>query len=338
VTRVANRYRKLVVKVKAPGYVVAARRGRYSDITPQDRVPTGGVASVESLDRYRPLTARGIATPLPGSDPKKVAVDVVVEVLGPIQLPTDPQGGAALDVEFRLVARAEGEIVDRYERSFTARVKPEGVAAIREAFRVEGRLSLLPGIYELQSSIRLADPPQLASWSATVAVPPSPKGSAPVFAGVVVTPSEELQSPLLSRPLLGDEADPLVLKAGVRILPTTQADFKAGGGLLVLFWLRGIPEVAGKPPELDLSVDVTADDGRAVALPTKILYFGAEPSGGFRALAQIDATVLTPGRYDLRLAAGVAGREGPPARHAVSFTVRANGPAPSVTSSSAPTP
>jgi VWFA-related protein len=172
VTRTGDRYRKLVVKVKSPEYVVTTRRGRYSDITPQDKPPSGGVASVESLDRYHPLTARGIALPLPGTDPKKVPVDVVIEALGPIQLPTDAQGGAALDVEFHLVARAAGEVVDRYERSFTARVKPDGVAAIRDAFRVEGRLSLVPGIYELQGSVRLGEPPQLATWSGTVAVPP----------------------------------------------------------------------------------------------------------------------------------------------------------------------
>jgi len=109
VTRAADRYRKLVIKVKTAGYIVSSRRGRYSDITPLDRVPTGGVASVDTLDRYRPLTARGIALPLPGSDPKRVPVEVVMEALGPVQLSMDAQGGAALDIEVRIVARVEGE-------------------------------------------------------------------------------------------------------------------------------------------------------------------------------------------------------------------------------------
>ena len=161
VTRTADRYRKLLIKVTLPGAVVSSRRGRYSDITPHESSASRAVASVESLDRYRPLTTRGVALALPGSDPKKVPVEVVIEALGPIQLPVDAQGGAALDVEFRLVARAEGEIVDRYESSFTARVKPDGVAAIQRAFRVEGRLSLVPGIYQFQGSVRLGDPP---SW------------------------------------------------------------------------------------------------------------------------------------------------------------------------------
>jgi len=339
VTRKGDRYRKMVVKVKTPGYVVAARRGRYSDITPQDKTPAGTTASVESLNKYRPLTARGAALPMPGKDPKRVPVDVVIEALGPIDLPADAQGAAALDVEFHLVARAEGEIVDRYERSFTARVRPEGVAAIRQAFRVEGRLALVPGIYELQGSVRLGDPPQLASWSGTVAVPPPPSGAAPAILGAVLSATDEAQSPLLSRPQVAEDTDPLVLKPGVRLLPSTQAEFATGGSLMVLFWLRGIPEIDGKPPELNLSVTVSDSQDLAVAVPTKILFFGKEPNGGHRAVAQLDASSLPPGRYSLQLSAGIAGREGAPAHHAVAFALRAkNAPPAAATSSSAPTP
>jgi hypothetical protein len=341
VTRAADRYRKLVIKVKTEGYVVTSRRGRYSDITPQDHAPSGGVASVESLDRYSPLAARGIAIPLPGSDPKKVPVEVVIEALGPVQLPTDAHGGAALDIEFRLVARVEGEIVDRYERSFTARVKPDGVAAIRNSFRVEGRLSLVPGIYELQGSVRLGDPPQLASWSATVAVPPPAKATLPTLAGVVVSADNDAEVPLLTRPSIPEDADPLVLKPGARILPATHVDFETGGSLSVLFWLKGLPDPGEKPPELDLAVDITDSEGRGVALPTRILFFGKDPSGGYRAFARIDTATLAPGAYALRLAAGLAQGEGPPARRTVPFTLRAKEPArapASVTSSSAGAP
>jgi VWFA-related protein len=341
VTHAAVRYRKLVIKAKTAGNVITSRRGRYSDVTPQDRVPSGGVASVESLDRYRPLTARGVAVPLPGRDPKKVPVNVVIEALGPIQLPIDAHGGAALDIEFRLVARVEGEIVDRYERAFTAHVRPDGVAAIRNAFRVEGRLSLVPGVYEVQGSVRLGDPPQLASWSATVAVPPPPKAAVPTIAGVVLSADNETESPLLSRPPIPDEADPLVLKPGARILPATHVDFESGGSLLVLFWLKGFPEAGEKAPELDLSVNIADAEGHAVALPTRILFFGKEASGGYRAAARIDATSLVPGVYALRLAAGLTAGEGQPAQRSVPFTLRAKEPArapASATSSSAGSP
>jgi VWFA-related protein len=338
VTRGGERYRKLLITVNVPGSVVASRRGRYSDITPQESVPADKTATVESLDRYRPIAARGIAFPLPGSDPKKVPVEVVMEALGPIELPMDAQAGAALDVEFRVVARAEGEIVDRYDRSFTARVKPDGVAAIRKAFRVEGRLSLVPGIYEVQGTVRLGAPPQLASWSATVAVPPPPKGAAPAFVGVVLNAENQPEAPLLSRPPIPDESDPLILKPGARILPATQVDFEAGGSLLALFWLRGVPDAGEEPPALDLSVDVVDDAGHAVTLPTTMLFFGKERSGGYRAVTRIDVATLTPGSYTLRLIAGLSGAEGPQARQSVPFTLHAKNASPPVTSVSAGSP
>jgi hypothetical protein len=339
VTASASRYRKIVVRVKNPDFVVSSRRGRYSDITPQDRPPSGATVAVESINRYRALTARGVAFPLPGADPKKVPVGVVIEALGPIQLPIDAKGGAALDVEFRLVARAEGEVVDRYERSFTARAKPDGVADIRKAFRVEGRLSLVPGIYEFQASVRLGEPPQLASWSSTVAVPPPSKAATPSFVGAVVNAIDETQSPLLSRPQIPDDLDPLTLKPGVRVLPATLVEFESGK-LLVLFWLRGVPEVPGKPPELDLAVGVADAQGAALSVPTKILFFGKEPSGGYRAVAQVDAATLVPGVYSLRLAAGAAGvGDTSRAHRSISFTIRLKDPPPAATtSSSAPAP
>ena len=63
-------YRNLLVTVNTPGYVVASRRGRYSDITPQQRLTSGELTSVESVDRYRPLATRGVALALlvPGAD------------------------------------------------------------------------------------------------------------------------------------------------------------------------------------------------------------------------------------------------------------------------------
>ena len=338
VTRAAERYRKLVVKVKTGVYAIASRRGRYSDITPLDRPPTGGAKAVESIDRYRALTARGVAFPLPGVDPKKLPVEVVIEALGPILLPIDAQGGAALDVEIRLVARAAGEVVDRYERSFTARIKPDGVGEVRQGFRVEGRLSLVPGIYEVQGSVRLAEPPQLASWSSTIAVPPPSKAATPSFAGAFVNAIDETPSPLLSRPPVAEASDPLLLKQGVRVLPATLVEFTSGR-LLVLFWLRGVPESPEKPPDLDLSVAVADGQGQTITVPTQIVFFGKEPTGGYRAVAQVDATTLTPGAYSIRLAAGVDGSGARRAHHAIAFTILPKEVRPdATTSSSAPAP
>jgi VWFA-related protein len=328
-----SRYRKLLVTVDAPGCVVASRRGRYSDITPSNQSASGALASVESVDRYRPLATRGVALALPGSDPQKVPVVVVIEALGPIEFPLDALGGAALDLEFRVVARAEGEIVDRYAASLTARVKPDGVAAIRRAFRVEGRLLLVPGIYEIQGTVRIGAPAQLASWSSTVAVPPPPQASVPTIVGATISAENDPEAPLLSHPPIPVETDSLTLKPGVRVLPSTRAEFDLGGSLLVCFWLRGLPDTGQKPPALDVSVRLVDAEGKSLDLPTKLLFFGKEPSGGYRAAARVDASSLASGTYALQLSAGVEGHKESAARSSLSFTLRAKPPATSTSAS-----
>lgn len=333
VTPETGRYRKTIVKINRPDLVVSTRRGRYSDITPLDRPGQGAATAVESLDKYRPLATRGVAVALPTADPKKVPVAVVLEAIGPIDIPLDGQGQGALDVEFRLVARAAGEIVDRYERSFTAKVKPDGVGALRRSFRVEGRLSLVPGLYEVQGTLRLAAPAQLASWTATVAVPPPPKGTVPGFSAAMLVAESDPASPLLSRPSIADEGDALVLKPGLRVLPPTTLDFDAGGALLVVFWVRGIHEADGKP-QATLGAKVLDAEGKPVDLPSNILLFAPEPTGGYRGLVRLDAKSLAAGAYGLRLEAATPGSTSPPARLTVAFALHEAEAA--VTSPSAP--
>ena len=55
----------------------------------------------------------------------------------------------------------------------------------------------------------------------TLAVPPIPQATAPSFAEVLLSAADDLESPLLSRPLIADATDSLTLKKGVRILPAT---------------------------------------------------------------------------------------------------------------------
>jgi len=308
VGRGAARYRKTVVATRREGLTVTTRRGRYSDVVPADRTPQAA-AAVDSLESYRPVAVRGVAFPLPAADPKKIPVEVVMEAVGPLDLPTSADGTGALDIDFRVVARAAGEIVDRYERSFTAKVKPEGVAALRRGFRLEGRLGLPPGIYEVQGTIRLANPKQVATWTATAAVPPQSKKATPVVAGILLAPEPDAASPILSRPTVPEDVDPLTLKPGMRVAPSTTPDVDPGAALLVVFWLRGVPEAEGKP-KVDLSVKVLDAQSRALDLGTELLLFRPEPTGGYRGLAP----------YALRLEAGAAGGTSP-ARQTVPFTI-----------------
>ena len=330
VTRDLNRYRRLVVKLDRPGYSVAGRKGRYSDITPLDRPATSAQASVESLDRYRPLAVRGAATPLPGSDARFNPVDVVLEVLGPVDIAADSSGSGALDLDIRIVARAADEIVARYERSITAKVKPEGLAAVRRAFRVEGRVELPPGIYQIQGTVRLANPAQLATWTGTVAVLPTSPGAAPTIRGPVLMDAES-ETPLLHRPQIDEAKDVFTLGAGRRILPIVSPSLETGKAILALFWLQGFPHEPGKPPSAEMSVRVLDATGRAVEAPSRIVYFMPDGAGNFRGMTSVDVSKLTAGPYALEIAAAPSAGTGAPVRRSLPFALEA-------TSSSAGSP
>jgi VWFA-related protein len=323
VTGDVNRYRRTVVEVGRPGAKVTARRGRYSDIVPFDRSPSTGtvMAAVDSLDRYKPLSARGLAIALPTADSKKVPVAVVIEALGPVGIGKDTQGESLIELDFHLVARAAGEVVARYDRTSTVKIKPVGVDFVRRAFRVEGRLDLVPGIYEFQGTVRLADPPQLASWSAQVAVQPPPKGNVPAFVGVTLSSESETDAPVLSRPTFAAGADAFLVKPDLPFRPAAGPEFETGAPLFVLFWLKGLPAEPGEVPKFDLGVHVEDGEGKSVETPSQLLFFGPEPTGGYRGLLGLDLSHLAVGAYALRLSATPKDASVPAARTSMPLIV-----------------
>jgi VWFA-related protein len=298
------RYRAIVVSVPKPGTTVTARRGRYGDVIPglvEEREIANGV--VDNLARYRTISVRGSAETLPGGSADGVPVVVVVEALGPIAFPPDDANGAKIDLDFNLVARAGGEIVRRYSRSLSARVKPEGVGAVRRSFRVEGRLQLPPGHYDVQANLRINEPPQFGSWVAPVTVAPPPADGALRFAGLLLAEPEEGAAPLLPtwKPTLG-QADPLQLKDGLRLLPSTHSDY-GPGDVLALFWLRGLLRANGESPKLDIGVHVTDVAGGDHAVQSRMLMFRPDGSGGDLCLVSVSVASLPAGAYALRLEA-----------------------------------
>ena len=338
VARGASRYRRTTIQTTRPELVVSSRRGRYSDVTPLEAAATTAT-STDSLDRYRPIAARGSATPLPSTDPRKIPVSVVVEAVGPIDVPTDAAGAGELDVEFHVIARAADEIVARYERAFTAKVKPGGADALRAALRMEGRLALVPGIYDVQATVRLLAPPQLATWRATVAVPPPPPNAGLAVSQGFLIPEGPSVTPLVSRPDIAPDADPLVLRDGVRVLPPTSTDFPTGTALLAVFWLKNIPVAEGKP-KANVTVELIGGNGAPLDVARELILFTPEPTGGHQAIARIDTQALAAGAYELHLGARTEDPAVAPARRSIPFTLyapdvpRATGSA--ATSSSAP--
>jgi VWFA-related protein len=298
------RYRGIKVRVRKPGAAVTARRGRYGDLIPgavEERKSENGVA--DSLARYRTISVRGSAEALPGESADGVPVVVVAEVLGPIAFAPDETSGARIDLDFNLVARAGGEIVRSYYRTLNARVRPEGVGAIRKAFRVEGRLSLPPGHYEVQASVRINEPPQFGSWIAPVTVPAPRADGALRFAGLVLAEPQDGAAPLLPTWKAAEgQADPLQVKEGLRLLPSTRSDY-GPEDCLALFWLRGLAGADGEAPKLDLSVRVTDAAGGSHTVPSRMLLFRPDGAGGDLGLLSVNLASLPAGAYALRLTA-----------------------------------
>ena len=325
-TRDLNRYRGMKVVVQHAGYKVSGRRGRYSDVTPLARsTSSASLTSVESVDRYRPIATRGAAVALPALPDGKIPVAVVLEALGPVEVAEDPQGAGSIDLEVRIVARAAGEIVARYDRSWTAKVRRGGIDPVRHAFRVEGRMDMIPGIYEFQGTVRLAAPAQLGTWTGVVHVAPQSRGAKPSVVGPIIATERDADSPLLSSAPVAETSDSLAVKTGVRILPTTSIDFAAGDPLLAMFWLKDFPAAEGRPPELELSVRVVDATGAEKPVPSQLLLFAVDPQGGYRAVVRVETGPLEAGAYSLRITVAPGGSTPPPPsiERSVAFTLHA---------------
>jgi VWFA-related protein len=323
VTTDTNRYLSFKVTVDRDGLTVASRRGRYSDVTPFEREPAAESATaVESLAGYKRLATQGIAVPLPAAASPKIPVTVVIEALGPVDIPADSQGTGKVDLDVRIVARAADEVVARYERGITATLK-KGIEAVRAGFRVEGRLELVPGIYEIQGTIRLAAPAQVGTWTGIVAVPPPPKLAVPAIIGPLLSSDGNSAAPLLSQPPLQEAIDPLSVKPGVRFLPAPSSDFVTGQSLLTLFWLKDFAPPGDKPPAIDVAVRVLDSGGGPVTAPSQLVYFGPSAAGGFSVIARLDCSRLPSGTYLVQVSATPPDQKVAVSRRSAPFTLRA---------------
>jgi hypothetical protein len=214
----------------------------------------------------------------------------------------------------------------------------KGIDAVRAGFRVEGRLDLVPGIYEIQGTIRLASPPQVGTWTGTVAVPPQSKSSTPAILGPIVTVDGPAAAPLLSQPSVQEAADPLSVKSGIRFLPASSMDFPTEQSLLAMFWLKDFAPPSDKPPSIEMSVTLIDAGGGQLTAPSELVYFGPSPAGGFSVIARVNCSKVPSGTYLVQVAATPEGGSSPLRRRSAPFTLnpRDASPAPPVATSSAP--
>ncbi len=326
----ATRYRKVSIRIRRPGYKVTARKGRYGDTVPGGSLDARTVSLAESSSAFRAILLTAATTTLPFAAANgRVPVVLVVEALGPLDYPSDGQGGAKLDLDFFLNARAGGEIVGRYSRTVSGAMRAGGADAVRKAFRLEGRLDLAPGSYDVQAIVRINDPPQLGTWKAQLVVPAMPAGAGALeITGLMLSPPAAEASPLLARvESPPGTVDPLQFGEGVRLLPATRATYPAPGELVALFWLRGLALTETGAPKVDVHVVVQGTDGVVRETPSRLLAFVPRPDGGHAGLVGLDLAPLPAGAYVLRLQVDQRAPEPATAHAASTFrVVRADTP------------
>ena len=189
-------------------------------------------------------------------------------------------------------------------------MQPQGVAAVEKARGLEAALALPPGPYEIQANVRMDRPPQFASWTDTVVVPPRTEEPGLRFEEVVLAPPPDA-APLLVQ--VREEKDPFSLGPQLRLLPATAPSYTAPGALNAMFWIRGLTTPEGAAPKLQLVVEVADGAGKTRALPAKLAMFQPDGRGGHRGLVEIDLTGLEPGGSALSLRAADQLQEGRPA-------------------------
>ena len=181
-------------------------------------------------------------TPLPSTAEGRRPVAIVVEVPGPIDLDLDQEGAGRIDLGFRRGrTRLWWRVAARYEKKVPAKIRAEGVAAVREGFRVEGRWDLPVGLYDAQATVRLASPAQLGTWSGPLAVPPEPSRAGMRFAGGILSRDAQAERPLLARAAAPSKGiDPLEIGPGLRPLPPADPTFTVGNSAFCSSWIDGV--------------------------------------------------------------------------------------------------
>jgi len=330
-THESTRYRKVAITVRRPGYKITARKGRYGDVVPGGTLQSSAVSLAETSSAFRAISLTATMTPLPFAAPNgAIPIVVVAEALGPLDYPTDAQGGAKLDLDFFLVARAGDEIVGRYSRTVNGAVKAGGAGEVRRAFRLEGRLDLTPGTYDFQAIVRINDPPQLGTWKGPLVVSAPPAEDGLRITGLVLSPAAQDASPLLTRVESGPGTiDPLQIGDAVRLLPTTRAAYSSPGELVALFWLRGLSLTESGRPKVGVRVVVEDATGAVRETPSRLLAFVPRADGGHTGLVSLDLAPLAAGAYVLRLHVDQEEPETATAKASSSFRVVRSDAAPS---------
>ena len=318
-----GRFRKIEVKVRREGVEVRTRKGY---VAPRGKAPApttqspGEKASPElrqALDSPLPLpalTLRAFAAPFKGAAPN-ASVAVSVEAEGADLAFQQKDGKFVNDLELSVIALdSAAKLRDGTRDVVNMGLKADTRARIAQtAIRMQSRLKLPPGRYQLRMAARETGGGRVGSVTYDLDVPDFTKG--PITMSGVVLASADAQAVMTAK---ADEE----LRTLLPVPATASREFRAGDALSTF---AEIYDNQPQPPhKVDIKTSVLTDDGRTV-FNTAEERDSTElqgKSGGYGVTAQIPLAGFAPGLYVLRVEAqSHAGKPATVARE-VPFRVR----------------
>jgi VWFA-related protein len=298
-----GRFRKIEVRLKRPGLQVIARKGYAAPKgkpAAEKKVEASAGTSKELRDALNsPLQMSGLklavfAAPLKGPS-RKAAIALVTQFLGKEFAFTEKDGTFhnTLEMSYAAVDK-QGKVADGKRDSVALSFKPETYKRVLEAgFRVQSRLELPPGSYQLRIAVRESGG-RTGSVFYDLLVPDFSKDPLGI-SGIIVSSLAAGAVPTAGAiPEIGD---------ALKTPPTTSRVFSAGDELSVL------AEVYDNQGAQSHSVDITATlkaEGRTQVFSNSETRSSKElggPSGGYGYTNRIPLKGLAPGLYLLTIEA-----------------------------------
>jgi len=298
-----GRFRKIEVRVKREGVEVRSRKGYTAPKgkAPAVKPPADDKASPELrqvLDSPVPLSGlrlRAYAAPFKGAAPN-ASVAIGVEADGRDLNFTEREGKFVNDFEISAIAiDSQGKVRDGDRSLLNMGLKPDTRARVAQSgLRLQTRLKLPPGKYQLRIGARETGGGRLGSVNYDIVVPDF--SSAPLVMSGIVLAAASTQNVMTAKP---DEELRTLLPAPA----TAQRDFPENDTLAL--FAEVYDNDVRQEHKVDITTSVLTDDGRSV-FTTNEERTSKElegKAGGYGHTAQVPLKGLAPGLYVLRMEA-----------------------------------
>lgn len=325
-----GRQRKIQVKVNRPGAVVRARKAY---VAPRGKAPNKPAPS--GPNALSPQLRELMESPLPGSGlpfsvhaaafkgvapNATVTVSLVLDNTGLTF--TEKDGMFENNVELTMVAvSTAGKSFPGERGSVAMKLRPQThQAVLRNGFRIQSKLNVPPGQYQLRVGAREANGGRVGSVFVDLEVPDFQAKDQLVMSGLLLTSSASAGIPTASADQQFKDVLPLP--------PTTAREFGQDEALAV--FTEVYDNVAAPNHAVDISTQVIADDGKVVfktsEARTKSELQGGK--GGYGHAAQVPLRELEPGLYVVRVEGVSRVSNVKPVKREVQFRVRRAASAP----------